>query len=192
MVPGLGDVSESYVYVVENAQDCAGSFHIGGAKARITVDGKGAIELALAPSLQCYPSALVATQTFTVTGGSGVYAGAAGSGTVQHDSHYTTAGSAGTDTWTGTLVVPGLEFDLTPPTITGAVSKVVRVPRKTRRVRVKYRVAAVDNVDSHVAVSCKPKSGSRFKLGRTKARCSATDSSANTQTAQFTITVRRR
>ena len=33
------------------------------------------------------------------------------------------AGAVVRSTWTGTLVVPGLEFDVTPPTLSGATSK---------------------------------------------------------------------
>jgi hypothetical protein len=85
-----------------------------------------------------------------------------------------------------------LEFDLTPPTISGAVDKVVRVAKKKRNAIVRYRVSASDEVDGAVPVACNPTSGSKFKLGRTVVRCSATDASANTQDAQFTVRVRRR
>ncbi len=100
--------------------------------------------------------------------------------------------AVGTDTWTGTLVVPSLEFDLTPPTITGAVDKIVRAPRGIKRMRVTYKLDAADAVDGSVPVSCKPKSGSRFKIGRTLVRCSATDRSANTRTASFMVIVKAR
>ena len=39
---------------------------------------------------------------------------------------------------------------------------------------------------------CRPKSGSRFKIGKTTVRCEATDSSANVAKASFTVTVKRR
>jgi hypothetical protein len=97
---------------------------------------------------------------------------------------------SGTDTWAGTLVVPGLEFDLTAPTIRGAVSKTVRAPRGARRVRVRYAVSAEDAVDGGVPVTCTPKSGARFPIGRTRVQCSATDSSGNTSTTSFVVTVR--
>lgn len=188
-VPGLGEVSHAYDYIVE---ECGTNFHIGGTTVRLTVAGKGTIDVLLAPSDQCYPSALVAVQRFTVTGGSGVYAGASGGGIVDHKAGYTATGSAGTDTWSGTLTVPGLEFDLAAPTISGAVKKVVRAPRKAKRVRVRYVVTAVDDVDGGVPVACKPKSGSFFRVGRgTTVRCAATDTSANTANARFTVTVKR-
>jgi len=53
-------------------------------------------------------------------------------------------------------------------------------------------VAAHDDVDGTVPVTCAPRSGSFFPVGRTRVRCAATDKSANTATASFTVTVRRR
>jgi hypothetical protein len=61
-----------------------------------------------------------------------------------------------------------------------------------RRARVTYAVHASDAVDGTVPVSCRPRSGSRFRIGRTVVRCSATDSSGNTATARFTVRVKRR
>ena len=127
-------------------------------------------------------------QDFTITGGTGTYQGASGSGKVGERA---LGGGGGEETWTGTLVVPGLEFDVTPPTLSGATSKTVRAPRGAKRVRVTYKVTASDNADSQVPVTCNPRSGSRFPIGRTIVRCSATDSSGNTANAAFRITVRR-
>ena len=186
--PGLGQVTESFLYVV---LECSGLFQLERTTAQLTVAGKGTIEFALDPSTQCFTSALVADRVFTITGGTGFFAGAYGSGTVQHNAAYTlSGGSAGTDTWSGSLVVPEREFDLKPPTITAA-NKVVRVRKGANRVKVRYKVSARDDVDGNVPVACKPKSGSRFKIGRTLVRCSATDTSANTKAAQLRVTVRR-
>ena len=45
---------------------------------------------------------------FSITGGTGIYAGASGSGTVERIlSGLTPSGRRGTETWTGTLAVPG-------------------------------------------------------------------------------------
>jgi HYR domain len=135
---------------------------------------------------------LTNTQSFTITGGSGVYAGASGSGEVNHDAHRLTSGhAAGTDTWAGTLVVPSLDFDLVAPTIRGAVNKAVRAPRGTKRVRVTYAVTASDNAGRAV-VACKPPPGSFFKLGKTRVRCTATDTSGNTARQAFTVAVNAR
>jgi len=188
-IRGLGQVSETYTFFVKEG-DCDRVFET---RVRLEVAGKGELQLAVERyGGECVSSALNLSRGFTITGGSGIYAGASGGGAVNHRFSYTMSGSAGSDTWTGTLTVPGLEFDLTPPTITGATSKVVRVPRKAKRVRVKFSVAAADLVDGARPVACKPKSASRFKIGRTTVRCSATDTSENTQTAQFAVTVRRR
>jgi HYR domain len=98
----------------------------------------------------------------------------------------------GTETWTGTLAVPGLEFDVTPPTLSGARSKTVRAPKRARRIRVIYKVTASDAVDGQLPVSCEPRSGARFPIGRTFVTCKATDSSGNTRGARFVVTVKRR
>jgi hypothetical protein len=195
-VQGLGRVEESWDPVVDETPAGCGpaSLRFLPSIARLTVSGKGAIDVQVNGS-GCLPfnppSPVKGTNTFTVTGGSGKFAGASGAGTVDHFSNG--AGMRGRDTWSGTLVVPGLEFDLTPPTITGAANKRVRAQRKAQRIRVRYHVSARDDVDGAVPVACKPKSGSFFQVGRrTVVRCSATDMSANTQTAQFVITVRPR
>ena len=195
-VHGLGRVEESWDPVVEEYPAGCGpaSLRFLPSTARFTVSGKGAIDVQV-NGADCLPfnppSPVQGTETFTVTGGSGKFAGASGAGTVDHFSNG--PGLPGRDTWRGTLVVPGFEFDLTPPTITGAADERVRAPRNTRRIRVRYHVSARDDVDGAVPVACKPKSGSFFRVGRrTVVRCSATDTSANTQKAQFAITVRRR
>lgn len=95
------------------------------------------------------------------------------------------------DEWTGSLSVPGFEFDVTPPVLSGARSRTVRAPKNAKRFRVAYAVTARDAVDGVVPVACKPRSGSRFKLGRTLVRCLATDSSANSASKSFAITVKK-
>jgi HYR domain len=198
VVPGLGAVHESRDYVLEVAP--AGCVPIPGADAVrrvpstavLTIAGKGSVDLSTGGTgcLSLLVGALIATETFTITGGSGVYAGASGGGTVEV--HSSPPSGGGADIWTGTLIVPGYSFDLTPPTIKGAKNRTVRAPRRAKRVRVKYSVTAVDDVDSNVPVTCRPRSGSRFRVGRTPVTCAATDSSANPITATFTVTVRRR
>jgi hypothetical protein len=87
VVPGLGEVSESYIFVpaATNPAECPGGgpAKILGSAAHFTVSGKGEIELVMAASQDCLSpvAALTATQTFTVTRGSGAYAGASGNGT---------------------------------------------------------------------------------------------------------------
>jgi HYR domain len=192
-VHGLGRVEESWDPVVDETPAGCGpaSLRFLPSTARFTVSGKGAINVQV-NGADCLPftppSPVEGTETFTVTGGSGKFAGASGTGTVDHFSNG--PGLPGHDTWSGTLVVPGFEFDLTAPTITGAKDIRVRAPRKAQRIRVRYHVSARDDVDGAVPVACKPKSGSFFRVGRrTVVRCSAKDTSANTQTARFAITV---
>ena len=78
------------------------------------------------------------------------------------------------------MLVPGLEFDVVAPVMRGAVSKTVRARRGAKLVRVRYAVTARDDVDGVVPVSCRPRSGRRFRIGRTIVRCSAMDSSGHT------------
>ena len=191
IVPGLGRVTETYTFFVDE-DSCAPGLKVLATTAHLEVTGKGAIELSLGQAPDCVPSALIVSVPFTVTGGSGVYAGASGSGTLSSNAHYTSTGAAGDDTWAGTLAVPGVEFDLTPPTLAGATNKRVRARHGARRVRVAYKVTASDDVDGSVPASCRPKSGSRFKIGRTTVTCSAMDKSGNTASARFTVLVRRR
>jgi hypothetical protein len=196
IVRGLGNVEESHPYFVEDSPaGCdTNQVRVRPATAHLSVAGRGEIELRL-DGTGCLnrvpPLPLHAKETFTITGGSGRYAGASGGGTIAHVS-YGPPGLRGKDTWTGTLVVPGLDFDLTPPTLTGPNSKTVRVPRRVKRVRVAYAFTAQDDVDGAVPVTCRPRSGSRFKIGRTQVRCSAIDTSGNESTATFAVTVRRR
>ena len=204
LVPGLGAVSQDYLYPLvasPPAPECRanGGLNLADYPARLIVKGKGEISLAVKGTDACLfgpPSDTVVniTRPFTVTGGSGAYAGASGTGTVAVAGHFSPSygHAVGIDTWTGTLVVPGLDFDLTAPTLNGATAKTVRAPRRAKRARVTYALTAQDDVDGAVPVSCKPKSGSRFKLGRTRVTCSAVDTSGNQAAATFTVTVKRR
>ena len=187
-VHGLGGVSEKYTFFVQEGA-CDRVFETA---ARFDVAGKGELQLAVDRYRgECISSSLILGRAFTITGGSGIYAGASGGGTVIHRADQTPTGSVGTDTWTGTLSVPGLEFDVTAPTLSGAVNKKVRAQRGSKRVRVIYKVTASDAVDGSVPVSCQPSSGSRFKIGRTLVKCSATDTSANANAGRFRVTVKR-
>ena len=201
-VQGLGFVNQAYTYPVDLQPDgCPfGRLKIRPYTARLTVRDKGELTLALGGVDSCLEgppadTVLSPTQAFTVTGGTGVFGGASGSGQVRRTNirRETSGHGAGTDVWEGSITAPNLELDLTAPTITGAMSKVVRAPRAARRVVVRYPVTARDGVDGTLPVVCKPRSGSLFRVGRrTVVRCSATDKSANTTTASFVVTVRRR
>jgi hypothetical protein len=134
----------------------------------------------------------------TVVEGTGIFAGASGSLQIASTVEAARCGPGGclgsaNDTWTGSLSVPGLAFDLTAPVLRGVRSKRVRAPENAKSVRVRYSVTAQDDVDGQVPVKCKPASGSRFKVGRTtKVTCTAEDASANVATTSFTVTVRKK
>lgn len=191
LVPGLGSVTETYTW----------SFRMGppacppdrgkprATTGRLVVAGKGEIYFAIADGARCIEQEPLRNepQDFRITGGTGTYAGASGSGTVER----AVSAGFGTERWIGTLTVPGLEFDVTRPTIAGSANKVVRAKRGAKTARVVFRVTARDDRDGALATSCLPRSGSKFKLGRTRVSCSATDTSANTATAAFTVTVRK-
>jgi hypothetical protein len=189
-VPGLGGVSATYVWLFRvGAPTCPSNLAKPLATTgRLAVLGKGELQFALADGAACVDVEPVRNepQQFTITGGTGIYAGASGSGTVERSID----GGTGTETWTGTILAPSTEFDLTAPTLTGATSKTVRAPKGVKRVRVTYTVTASDAVDGPVRAACAPRSGSRFPIGRTTVTCSADDSSANTARAAFRVTVR--
>ena len=193
LVPGLGRVSETYLWSYRMGPPACPSDFLGKplrTSGRLVVAGKGEIHVALQDGERCIDQEPMRNepQDFTITGGTGSYKGASGSGRVERS----LGGGVGGETWNATLEVPGLEFDVTQQTLTGATSKTVRAPKGAKPVRVTYAVSAHDDVDGAVPVSCSPPSGSRFSRGRTDVTCSATDASANTQTARFTITVKRR
>jgi HYR domain-containing protein len=191
-VPGLGTVSETYVWSYgAGSPPCPSDLVVKplATTGRMVVSGKGELRFAIAEGAKCVDVEPVRNepQTFTITGGTGAYQGASGSGTVTRS----LAAGVGTETWTGRLVAPGIEFDVTRPTLSGATSRTVRAPKGAKSARVAYRVTASDTADGQVGVACTPRSGTRFPVGRTSVSCSATDSSANTANASFRITVRR-
>lgn len=187
VVRGLGAVTASGILVVSGPHtDC----EVWESAPTLTVAGKGTIALSVkTPSGTCFNGAggpVNAGLDFTVTGGTGAFAGATGAGTED------TSGVGllqASDSFSGTIDAPGTTFDLTPPVISAA-SKVVHVPKGKKGVRVRYAVSAKDAVDGSVRATCTPTSGSMFTIGRTRVTCTATDSSANTATAGFTIAVK--
>jgi hypothetical protein len=190
-VRGLGAVSQSGVLVINAPDTACATFQ---STPVLTVAGKGTIDLSTStPAGGCIDEsaasgAVAATQALTVTGGTGAYAGASGSGTVKITGNVLVSQ---TDTLNATIVAPSANFDLTPPAINVASGKTVRAPKGKNRVRVHYTVTANDAVDGTVHATCKPVSGSYFRIGRTRVTCIATDSSANIALARFTVTVKR-
>jgi hypothetical protein len=195
LVAGLGKVSETYTFVadVESPPCGAGLGRALAYPVTLTVADKGEIHLALAAGEKCVDQEAVRTQTqsFTITGGTGIYAGASGTGTVERVlGGVTDRGRLGRETWNGTLIVPGLEFDVTAPTLAGAVAKTVHAARGARTARVKFTVTATDDMDGALGVACSPRSGTAFQLGKTGVACTATDRSGNTSAARFIVTVK--
>jgi hypothetical protein len=194
VIRGLGPVDEAYLYKVDGAPaGCAiDEVRVLPATARLSVQGKGAIDVSLGGSgcTRRGNAPLRAEEAFTITGGSGRYAGASGGG-VYVDVSLGPPSFRGRDTWRGTLIVSGLEFDLTPPVLTGARNRTLRIARGRKRVRVAYSVTARDDVDGALSATCRPRSKSWFRVGRTRVLCSAIDTSGNEKTVSFVVTVRR-
>lgn len=192
LVPGLGTVTTApFTLLLDDFASACTRVHT---QVPILVAGKGEIDLVMPLSGCIRPDQLAGhwpAIPVTVSGGSGRYAGASGSGAISVVNHVT-APETGSSmwTWTGTLNVPGLAFDTTPPQITGAASKLVRT-RSAKGKRVQYSVSATDATDGTVPVNCRPKSGSVFRVRRTTVVCTSTDSSGNTATNRFVITVKR-
>lgn len=190
VVPGLGRVTGTYTKTFDGnfSLPCVHTLPT----AVIVVAGKGELNVSMTgPECESLPPAQSLFDS-TFTGGSGRFAGASGRVQVKSSVSETGGGEGRAfDTWTGTLTVPGLDFDVTGPTLQGAGSRTVLVPKNAKRVRVRYTVMAQDAIDGSVAVACTPRSGTFFKPGRTRVTCSATDSSGNTSQARFTVTVRR-
>jgi len=190
LLQGLGTAAETYSWSFRmGAPTCPANLGKPLATTgRLVVEGKGEIQFALANGARCIAQEPIRNepQSFTITGGTGTYEGASGSGTVERNVN----GGRGTETWTGALVVPRFEFDATPPTLSGARSKIVRAPKRANGIRVTYTVTATDAVDREVAVTCLPRSGTRFLIGPTVVACEASDSSGNTGRARFVVTVK--
>ena len=81
--------------------------------------------------------------------------------------------------------------DTTPPTITCPANITVTAAPGRRNAIVSYTPTAADNCNP-VTVTCTPPSGSSFPIGTTPVNCSATDSSNNSASCSFTVTVRRK
>jgi X-Pro dipeptidyl-peptidase len=78
--------------------------------------------------------------------------------------------------------------DTTAPKLTAPPSLKANAT-SAKGVKVSFFASATDTVDTTPTVSCRPASGSVFKIGRTVVRCGASDDSANAATASFTVTV---
>jgi hypothetical protein len=190
LIRGLGAVTETGILVVQSPHT---SCEVWQSTRTLAVKDTGTFQLS-AQSSGCLDSGggglQQATLAFTVTGGTGAYTGASGSGTDLISG--VGVGLRGGEVLAGTLTAPDTTFDLTPPVFGGAKAKTVKAPKHAKRVRVKYTVTATDAVSGAVPAACKPHSGSQFKIGRTTVTCTATDAVGNTATAHFPITVKKR
>lgn len=191
-VRGLGTVTATHteVFGLGPATCAEDSVKPLATTGHLRVAGKGDIAFAFVEGVRCTTSWwLPETLEFTITGGTGRFAGASGKGTREL---WIAPLNPGEQIWVGTLEVPGLVFDVTAPKLHGAGAKTVRTQNGATSARVTFMVTATDGVDGSVPVSCRPGSGSRFAIGRTTVRCHAADSSGNAATAEFTVTVKRR
>ena len=194
VVPGLGKATVAW-HLIDDLTDGLSCQHFNFTTIVVKVAGKGEIDASLSdPKTHCWGKPPLVAGPFggTVTGGSGSYEGASGNlqVTVNETEESGGAGLA-IETWVGTLTVPGLDFDLTPPTLHGVHDRTVHAG-KASRVRVRFTVTAKDAArPAVVPVTCTPRSGSLFKRGRTNVTCSATDANGNTVTATFAVTVKR-
>jgi len=80
--------------------------------------------------------------------------------------------------------------DLLTPVLSDIPSEISTVDEGPAGATVDYTSpSALDAIDGPVPVNCTPASGTLFPLGETAVECTATDSSANEVSAQFTVTV---
>jgi hypothetical protein len=77
--------------------------------------------------------------------------------------------------------------DRAPPVLRVPAKKTVRTTR-TRAVVV-WTAAAFDIVDGPVPTACTPRSGTRFRVGRTTVTCAAVDLRNNADSAKFSVNV---
>src|SRR5207245_9021632 len=85
--------------------------------------------------------------------------------------------------------INGRILDTTPPTIAMPQPTAVEATGPNAAVATST-ATATDAVDCTTTPTCSPASGSTFPLGTTTVMCTATDSSGNSNSASFTVTVR--
>ena len=107
LIEGIGYVTATYTIVVTFAGCPTGTSRALSYPARLKIAQRGDLNLALAEYPGCLEEAKVPAtpQTFTVTGGSGAFAGASGTGAVNRVADLPGSRVFGTDTWTATINV---------------------------------------------------------------------------------------
>jgi len=101
---------------------------------------------------------------------------------------YSPPALAGDKVLIGTAAGTLYAFAEQPSVITAPRNRTVAAPVRARTVRVTYKVTA-ETGSGPVPVTCRPASGSRFKIGKTTVVCTAA-ANGQTATATFTITIK--
>ncbi|MFH0728213.1 MAG: HYR domain-containing protein [Pseudomonadota bacterium] len=92
-------------------------------------------------------------------------------------------------TWAVVIATPN-PVDVTPPVFSNVPANIVAAATGPNGAVVSYALpTAIDAVSGACPVICVPASGTTFPIGPTSVTCSATDSSGNTATAGFSVTV---
>jgi len=97
---------------------------------------------------------------------------------------------------TGVVIVGGTAPTLPPPTIVDDVPPLIIIPEDivveataSYGAAVTFSVKGIDNIDGILNPQCDTPSGSTFPIGETKVTCFLTDSSGNSATNSFLVTV---
>src|SRR5215471_373178 len=97
----------------------------------LTVVNRGRIDLVASDPTCQRDDSPSGSMGFTVTGGSGIYAGARGDGTLATNQIEGTTKAR--FVWEGTITVPGVRFDTTSPTLAGLTNRTVKAPATAKR-----------------------------------------------------------
>jgi HYR domain len=185
IVPGLGRTSLAWNETIDRTGSCGVWKVLDGS----WITPKGTIPFSgTSEGCPSVNEGTGATVQITFAPGS---SGASGTATAKFGRANVSAVKTEPVRWSGTLAIPNVTFDTTPPQIAHVANKVVKIHRGHRG-RAFYKVAATDAVDGLLKAKCRPRSGSFFPIGRTRVRCSATDTSGNTATTSFLVIIKRR
>jgi len=104
----------------------------GGGAATFTVGSRGTISFSFSGNFR--------TATYTVTGGTGAFAGASGTGTI-NGVDLELGGPNVAQSWSGTLNAPATHFDTTPPQLSIGKAKVKRAGAHRYRIKIPFRAS---------------------------------------------------